>query len=159
MDFVSAKLAFDALKGTKELLSSAFDARVDAEARPKVQAALGQLNEAMNALFEMRAEMFSMQSENQRLTSELAAADTWHLKTSKYLLTKTSGGAVVYSSLEPPAHHACPSCFEKQSLQVLQDKRSFGHFVCPSCKTEYPVEPMPPMGTLGKAKTDYDPFS
>jgi hypothetical protein len=148
MDVLSAKLAYDALKSAKDLIGGAFEARVDAEARPKVQAALGQLNDAMSAIFEMREELFRLQSENQRLSSELDSANQWTLRGAKYTLSHTRGGAVVYAYAETPSHYACPSCFEKRSLQILQTTRGFGYFVCPGCKTEYPVEPIAPMDPM-----------
>ena len=63
------------------------------------------------------------------------------LKKSDYELVKTEGGAVVYKSKAEPAHFACPSCF-KSEIHILQDRRNVsGLFICPGCKTAYPVEP------------------
>ena len=159
MDFTTITAAYEGLKTSKQILGAIFDAKVDAEAQPKVIAALEQLGNAQDALFALREELFKLQTENDALRRQLSEAQSWVVRSSQYNLVQTDGGAVVYKFNADPKHFACPSCFNKQQLQILQDNRTIsGEFRCTGCNSEFPVNPyknLPPLF----ARTDYDPYS
>jgi predicted RNA-binding Zn-ribbon protein involved in translation (DUF1610 family) len=62
----------------------------------------------------------------------------------------------IYRSAGPPEHFACPACFEKDAIHILQDKKTMsGNYACPNCKGEFhvnvaqPWPSMPPRGWQG----------
>jgi hypothetical protein len=60
---------------------------------------------------------------------------------SQYELLELGGGAVVYAFTGFPKHYACPHCFAKHVIHVLQYRRiGSGYFECPGCKTSFPVK-------------------
>ena len=158
VELAAAKLAYDAIKSSKEMLGGLFDSRVDAEARPKVQAALDKLGDAQNAMFALRDELFRLQTENHKLATELASIEEWRSKATQYELAKSIGGAVVYRYLAEPTHFACPSCYERKQIHILQDIQSFGTYACPSCKAHFQVGTIGPVGEIGVVRTDYELF-
>lgn len=142
MDLATIGAAYEGLKASKQIFSAFFDARVDAEAKPKILAALDQLGNAQDALFTLREELFRLQAVNDELRKQLAAAESWESRAALYQLDKTSGGAVVYRYNAQPEHFACPSCFNHRQIQILQDNRTIsGKFRCTGCNAEFPVQP------------------
>jgi hypothetical protein len=140
MDIATITAAYEGLKASKQILGAAFDAKVDAEARPKVIAALEQLGNAQDALFSLREELFRLQSANQELRLQLTQAESWESRAKQYTLVRTKGGAVVYKFTLEPEHYACPSCYNKHEIHVLQDNRTMtGKFRCTGCEAEYPI--------------------
>lgn len=142
MDIVAITAAFEGLKASKQIVTALFDAKVDAEAKPKIIAALEQLGNAQDTLYELRDELFKLQSKNEELRKELAVLEAWEVRASQYEVQQTEGGAIVYKFKALPLHYACPSCFNKHQLQFLQDNRTIsGKFRCPGCEVEYPINP------------------
>lgn len=142
MDVTTIASAYQSLKSAKELLTVVFEAKVDAEAKPKILEAQARLGEVQDTLFSLREQLFQLQEERNQLKSELAAAQAWQSKLDQYELTKTSGGAVVYRHKAEPVHFACPSCVNKQQIQILQDNRTIsGKYRCTGCNSEFPIEP------------------
>lgn len=142
MDVATITGAYQGLKAAKEILGAAFDAKVDAEAKPKVLEALQKLGDAQDTLFALREELFSLQTENNELKKQLSTFSSWKEKTEQYELTKTPGEAVVYRYKLQPEHYACPSCFNTQAIHILQSNRtSSGKYRCTGCNSEFPIEP------------------
>lgn len=142
MDIAMVGAAYTGLKFAKEALQVALGYKIETETRAQITAALEKLGAAQDSLFELREELFRLQSENDGLRQQLAARDNWETVKAQYQLQETSGGAVVYESAGPPKHYACPVCFAKNTIQILQDRRVIaGLFDCPSCKAAYPVKP------------------
>jgi hypothetical protein len=77
MDLATITAAYEGLKASKQILGAIFEAKVDAEAKPKVIAALEQLGNAQDALFSLREELFRLQSVNDDLRKQLAALESW----------------------------------------------------------------------------------
>src|SRR5262249_53410377 len=93
-----------------------------------------------DTLFHIREELFRLQTENEQFRQELKAREEWANQKNQYHLENTSGGAVVFSFIGTPKHYACPNCFSKTNVQILQDQRNgLGDFQCPGCKTIYPI--------------------
>ncbi len=61
-----------------------------------------------DALFEIRNELFELQTERGSLKKELEQRDNWDKKISEYKLIKTSGGGMVYAYQGEPRHCICP---------------------------------------------------
>jgi hypothetical protein len=146
MDIGMVSAAYTGLKFAKDALQVALGYKIETETRTQITAALEKLGAAQDTLFELREALFSLQGDNDRLRQELAAREKWEAQKAAYHLTKTAGGAVVYASDGPPPHLACPVCFSKNAIQILQDRRVMGGvFDCPGCKAEYPVNPIQEM--------------
>lgn len=142
MDMASIAGAYQGLKTAKELLTAAFEAKVDAEAKQKISQAQAQLGEVQDTLFSLREQLFALQAERDDLRSQLAAAQGWAKQFEQYELFKTSGGAVIYRFKGQPEHFACPSCVNLPQLHILQNNRTIsGKYRCTGCGSEYPIEP------------------
>ncbi|WP_062114899.1 hypothetical protein [Collimonas pratensis] len=140
MDIASIGAAYSGLKFGKDLFSALIEGKVEQETRNKVIEALTKLGQAQEVLFEIREELFRYQAENESLRKQLGASENWQSRLALYELTKTAGGAMVYESKNDPKHFACPSCIEKQQIQILQDMRTAsGRFQCTGCEATFPV--------------------
>jgi len=142
MDVASITGAYQGLKTAKDILGVLFDAKVDAEAKPKILEALQKLGEAQDTLFALREELFSLQTSNNQLRQEIADFKAWKDTLALYELAKTSGGAVVYKFKGQPEHFACPSCFNSKQVHILQTSRTMsGKYRCTGCASDFPIEP------------------
>lgn len=142
MDVISLAGAYQSLKATKEILGALFDAKVDAEARPKILEAQSKLGEVQDALFLLRERLAELQVERDQLNIKLAEAESWKQRASNYELANTAGGAVVFKYNGSPEHFACPSCFNKHEVHILQDDRVIaGTYQCTGCGSRYPIKP------------------
>ena len=141
MDLAAIGAAYTGLKFAKDTLQVVLASKVDAETRTKIADALERLGTTQDTLFEVREELFRLQSENERLRNDLKARDDWESRKAQYPITPTAGGAIVRVSTGEQRHFVCPSCFETyHEPQPLQDRRvAAGLFDCPRCKTAYPV--------------------
>ena len=152
MDVATITGAYQGLKAAKEILSAAFEAKVDAEAKPKVLEAIQKLGDAQDTLFALREELFALQEANNALKQQIAEAASWKERADQYELVKTSGQAVVYKFKGQPEHYACPSCFNSQNIHILQTNRTMsGKYRCTGCNSEFPIEPIQRHGQLTMA--------
>lgn len=141
MDVALITAAYTGLKFAKDSLQTALGYKIESDTRAQITAALEKLGSAQDTLFELREELFRLQSENDRLRQEIKSREEWEVQKAQYQLSETPGGAVVYLYTGSPKHYACPSCFAKATIQILQDRRvAGGVFDCPSCKAVYPVK-------------------
>ncbi|WP_050808606.1 hypothetical protein [Collimonas fungivorans] len=158
MDIASIGAAYSGLKFGKDLFSALIEGKVEQETRSKVIEALTKLGQAQDVLFELREELFKYQSENESLRKKVGAIENWETRRTSYELTKTAGGATVYEAKSEPKHFACPSCMEKQQIQILQDNRTYtGAFRCTGCAAEFPVNPR--QRSTPKTSRDYNPYT
>jgi hypothetical protein len=142
MDVALITGAYNGLKFAKDALNAALTCKIENETRRQISAALDKLGSAQHALFELRKDLFRLQSENEQLRQQVKARDEWEIQRSRYQLAETAGGAIVYLFTETPRHYACPSCFSRSTVQILQDRRVMaGVFDCPGCRTVYPINP------------------
>jgi hypothetical protein len=107
------------------------------------------ITDLREAVQDAKDEVLALREENRELRGKMAEQEAWDARASKYTLVTTAGGAHVYRTGGPPEHYACPKCFEDRKIHILQDKRLLsGTFVCPSCSSEFPVNPrtsLPPL--------------
>ena len=142
MDAISLAGAYQGLKAAKDILTILFDAKVDAEAKAKILESQGKLGEVQGALFVLRARLSELQQERDDLKAKLANAEAWQTQADQYELTTTPGTAVVYKYKGQPNHFACPSCFNKHEVHILQDNKVMaGTYRCTGCSANYPVKP------------------
>lgn len=146
LDIAAITGAWQGIKAAKELVGGLIDAKVDAEAKNRIYEAQAKLGSVQDTLFSMREEMFALQDENNRLKAKLAEIEAWRAKEVQYELSKTEGGAVVYRFKGAPEHYACPSCFGKKQVHILQDNRTHtGKYRCTGCQSEFPIESRKPV--------------
>ncbi len=142
MDATSIAGAYQGLKAVKDILTGAIEAKVDADSKAKILEAQIRLGEIQDTLFGLREQLSELQDQKRQLQEQLAAAQAWNEKLKQYELTKTVGGAVVYSYKSDPKHFACPTCINKSEIQILQDNRTIsGKYRCTGCANEFPIEP------------------
>lgn len=156
MDPISLTGAYQGLKAAKEILGTLFDAKVDAESRPKILEAQGKLGEVQDALFMLREKLSELQQERDQLRTELTNAKSWSDRAGRYELASTPGSAVVYRFTGQPEHFACPSCFNKAEIQILQDNHVMsGTFRCPGCEAHFPIKSRESPGPLVRRRSGY----
>jgi len=146
--------AYTGLKFAKDSLTTIVKAKIDNETQLAINAVLEKLGQAQDVLFELRDVMANLQEENQQLKNELKENQVWLDKEAQYKLIKTTGGAVVYESTNPPVHYICPTCFEQKQIHILQDMRVMsGEYKCPKCEALYPINPSGPTSrvAIGRA--------
>ena len=142
MDSLSLAGAWQGAKAAKELLTAAFEAKVESEVKPKILEAQTRLGEIQDTLFALREQLSQLQDDKRDLQAKLDQAEAWSERLKQYELIKTIGGAVVYQFKGQPHHYACPTCINKKEVQILQDNRTLsGKYRCTGCKNEFPVDP------------------
>jgi predicted RNA-binding Zn-ribbon protein involved in translation (DUF1610 family) len=142
MDIALVTAAITSLRFIKDSLEVVRGYKIDIQSQQKINDALQKTAAIQDTLFDLREELFRLQSENQDLQQQLKAQNDLKTHKEKYKLEKTSGGAFVWVSAEEPVHYACPKCFEN-SIHILQDNRDpYGTFACPSCLYNYPINPV-----------------
>src|SRR5262249_23659680 len=145
---------YNGLKFIKDSLEVTLGYKIENESREKINAALKQIWTVQDTLFKIREDMFRLQAENEQLRQQLKAKEDWENQKSQYQLEQTAGGAVVWVSTGAPKHYACPSCFSKATIQILQDRRVMaGVFDCPGCKVAYPINPYQETETVTRLRT------
>lgn len=131
-------------------MSLALNAKIDEQARTKIHEAMDQITHLQDGLFHTQQELLALQQTNENLRKELAAVSSWAERANQYQLVQTQGKAVVYEFSGHPHHFACPTCFERQAISPLQDKRqSNGAFFCPVCSKDFSVDPVRGRGYRG----------
>jgi hypothetical protein len=140
MDPISIAGAYEGLKAAKSLLGVAFDAKVEAESKSRILEAQVKLGDVQDTLFALRERLSELQQERDSLRNELSAERNWTSKAAQYDLDETQGGAVVYRFVYAPAHYACPSCFNKREVHILQPENQFyGTYKCTGCTSLFPI--------------------
>jgi hypothetical protein len=148
--------ATSAITMTKGLLKVAFDAKVDAEAKIKVQEAREKLNEIQDVIYELKDELFRLQDSNRDLNLKVGELTANTTTLESYELIQCAGGAVVYRYKFSPDHYACPACFADRSVQILQDSNSLAKdHVCNKCRSRFDIKQRTPKNSnhLGVVKS------
>lgn len=149
IDPTSIQAVFAGLTFARETFGAALDEKTDSKTREAISEAMTKLNSAQSTIFNMQTEMFDLLSQNQGLMSEIKQVKDWQSRVDRYKLVETSGGAVVYESLDELRHYVCPRCIENKKIHILQNDKSYaGTYSCPECDVSYPVEtekPLPPI--------------
>jgi regulator of replication initiation timing len=139
MDLASIGAAYTGLKFAKDTFQTVLGYKIEADTQTKIAESMAKLGATQDTLFELREELYRLQTENEKLRSDLKAHDDWDAQKTKYPLTETVGGAVVHESTFAPKHYACPACFARQIILVLQRQNDSSFVHCPACKVAYRV--------------------
>jgi hypothetical protein len=140
VDLASMSAAVSGIKFIKDTLDVAIGYKIENESREKINAALKETWNVLDMLFTAQTQMFELQAENEQLRRQLKAQEDWENRKSQYRLEKTSAGSFVYVFTGEPKHYACPSCFSKESIHILQKFPSkLDHVGCTNCKTRYEI--------------------
>ncbi len=139
LDMGTIAPAVAGLKFVKETISVTLDAVADAKAKDKIYDALSKLGSVQDTLFDLREELFRLQSENSALTAQLKERDDWKSRLDQYELKETEGGAVVYISKAAPQHYICPACTNKKEIQILQIPGDYTQGRCPGCDKVFQI--------------------
>lgn len=133
-----------AVKAIKTIGEGLLAAHISSRVKEDVGNILERVSAIQSALYQASAEMLSLQDENEKLKKAAVDAEAWEKRLTQYKLVETIGGAHVYECEceNAPKHYVCPSCIEQKSIQILQKGGTTkGSYSCPSCKTNYPVNP------------------
>lgn len=146
MDLASITAGYNGLRFIKNAMDLALKTHIDNETRQRISEALDKVGELQDGLFNAQQELLRLQDENRKLSTELAEKEEWNDRAAQYSLTTAPGGAVVYKSRDDePTHYACPACFEKRCIGVLQTKKVVsGAYRCPQCRAEYFIDERKP---------------
>lgn len=142
MDITAITAAYNGLKFIKDSLDVTLGYKIENESREQINAALKQVWTIQDTLFKIQGDMFQLQTENEELRKQLKVKEGWEIQKNQYRLEQTVRGATVFAFTGMPKYYACPSCFNKEKIEILQNKHdTFGNFYCPGCKTIYPIGP------------------
>ena len=144
MDMSLVQAGIASVKALQGIAKVGLDAKVDAKASAKILESTGQLGKALDALYEMRDELFRLQTENNELKRDADRRLAFEARRETYEMVKTAGGAVVWRFKAEPMHYACPNCMNEDRIEVLQDNRALaGTYRCTAkgCTASFPVEP------------------
>ena len=153
MDILTTVSAgYAGLKFAKDSLQVALGLKIEGDVRAAIVEALTKLGSTQDTLFELREEMFRLQSENERLRQDLKSRDDWETRKAQYQLVRTEAGAMIWAATFEPKHFICPVCFEKREGHMLQPRGSI--LDCPACKASYQARI--PRDVLMRVETDFD---
>lgn len=159
IDIASITTGFSLMNSSLGAVKHALEAAIKAGAAKDVVEALRRVEEVYSQLFDLNGKLLILQQENESLRKELQAKDDWEKRKAQYDLTRTEGGAMVWSSKEEPKHYACPNCLEsKKEIHILQDANDAytGHFECKQCKNDYQIRREK---SLPKQSSGYNAFT
>ena len=114
--------AITSLKALKDGISLAFDAKVDAEVRSARVAVMEQLGRAQDTLYDLRDELFKIQSENEGLKRAAEGSAKWDETVAQYEFVQSPGGAYVFRSRTDTNLFACPTCMHDKRVSALQPR-------------------------------------
>lgn len=147
MPLAELGMALSGFKAAREMLTAVANGKMEIATMDRVLEAIRKLAEAQDTLYELREELLSKQEEVAELRSQIDARRQWEQDAARYHLKATDGGATVWASDDPLPHYACPACYTKQRISILQDRRTYeGSYVCPDadCKASYLIKkPVP----------------
>jgi hypothetical protein len=131
----SAKALIDLVRAAVDLKTRTDISSAIAAVQDSLLAAQGTALAAMEKNTELAGQVA-------QLRDELARVRSWAARVESYELLTAQGGAVVYQSTQGVRHFACPSCFERQQIQILQDMHlQSGDFECPGCRVRFSINP------------------
>ena len=92
------------------------------------------------SLLEAQATIHTISEENSNLKAQLIDSSNWEDQKKRYKLGKLTAGVLVYDYIQSsnsdstPAHKACPNCYYKKSISILQEpSEHFAGIKCFEC--------------------------
>jgi hypothetical protein len=127
----------------------------------------GTVVELKEKILAARESQLATLKEIDELKRKVMEVEDWEAQKKRYEPMQFEPGVTVYAlknNMAPgePVHHACPRCFQKKEISILQRtaKTSYGRYVhfCPACNTELAYGQMAPQRPNPRVITDYNPF-
>jgi len=140
MDLEILTVAMQSIRAVRDILKAVNGLQLDIATLGRINDALEKVSAAQDQLADLRDHVFELQTERDKLQRQVEQGAQWIARTVEYQLYRTPIGGTVYRSHGPPEHFACPSCWEKKHLQILQgaDRRT-GKSDCPGCDRQFAV--------------------
>jgi len=150
--------AWNSGKHIKNVAKALLEMKVSDDVREKVQQILAEAGDLHEKLFDVQNKLLELQSNNEALRNELNEVNSWNENEAKHKIVTTSGGATVRLYEEGSTKYfACPACFVKKEIQILQDLRNYtGTYKCPACEATFYIKPLQPQQPRKVER--YDPF-
>ena len=148
LELTAAIASFKALKDGIRLV---FDAKVDSEVQAARIAVMEQLGKAQDTLYDLRDELFKIQSENEELKRAASSSTKWDETVAQYEFVQTPGSAYAFRSRTDANLFACPTCIHDRRVSALQPKGPMPSIrFCLVCDKGYTVttEKMPQINAL-----------
>ena len=132
MDLASINAAITGLRAAKDTFQVMLGLKIEAATQVAVV-------DGMSKVVAAQETILRLQAESEQIRQDLKARDDWDARKARYSLQRTVGGAIVHAS-DFERHFACPACFEKREVQILQYQGpASGYADCPSCRVNYLV--------------------
>lgn len=157
MDIASIATAYNGLKSTLDIFQDLTKLKIASDSTIKINEAVKKVADAQQTLYLLRDELFKLQDENRELKTTIHEFKLQNDQLSLYELFQSVGGAMVYKYKSEPVHFACPSCFSKKSIEILQNlDNGFGDYSCSGCKSTYAIGLKQPAPHIPSAKNYWD---
>jgi hypothetical protein len=134
------------LKAAKDIAESLVNLRDTAKFQ-------GAVVELQGKILSAQSDQFSLLERVRELEAKIEILEAWELEKNRYRLKDYGGGTFAFELIPEkangePIHRACPNCFQKGQLSILQYKFRTAHqqdrYMCPGCKTEFDFGPWQP---------------
>lgn len=153
MDFTAA---YTALKFAKDAFKFTLEQKIDDKVHAQISEAMDKIGKVQDDLFLVREELLKLQEENHTLKELLREKESWEKQVEEVYLYTTSAGDHLYRFKGLPERFACPVCYVKKELYILQWNDKPYKYECKACKSEFRAQDYPDNGIL---VSDYDPLS
>ncbi|MDN6861085.1 hypothetical protein QO207_31255 [Pseudomonas sp. CAN2814] len=143
MDWIGG--AYSGIKAATDITQSMLTLKTDAAVTTKVVELNGVLLGLQSQLNSAHADQTTLTRRIGELEAEIAKFKRWEQESSRYALTQTEFGTLIYR-IRPeargsePEHSLCPTCFNDGVKSVLQRYNSI-YMNCLRCKMSLQVKP------------------
>jgi hypothetical protein len=132
--------AIASIKALSDGIRLAFDAKVDADVQAARIAVMDQLGKAQDTLYDLRDELFRIQSENEELKRTAGSSAKWDETFAQYEFVQSPGGAYAFRSRTDANLFACPTCMHDKRVSALQPRGAMpSNRWCLVCEKSYTV--------------------
>lgn len=148
-----------AIRETANLAKVINDAKTDAEIKNAISELQSRLLMLQHESFTLGDLIRSRDEELSHVKAKLAEAENFTKESEGYVLSKAESGTLMYSKKqamngEELIVNACPQCFHHHKISILQPgittgvKGGFFVHYCPTCKSEFKMNKLPPAKPL-----------
>ncbi len=147
MDIAGVSSLISGLRATKDLATAAIELTNDTRIVDQLNRLVRQVSDTQSNLLDTQSQIGDLINEKHQLESRLRAvvSELEELKSavenlSRYELVEVAPHSFLYhlkedASNKLPAHFACPNCFAKKRISILQWSGAAAHIhlTCPDC--------------------------
>lgn len=134
MDVASISSAYSALKALKEIGGSILSAKVDSEAKLKVEKMLSEVGAIQDTLFYVREELLQYQEKNRQLKDEIRTLEEM-IKTSEEVIWDEPSYWVLKRDQKEGSF--CQKCYDANKKLIRLQKFDPGVWDCHECDKRY----------------------